>query len=362
MNQQPTVAVLTEIFHKDSCVHFGSIHDFCEELANYSMQHQLIFYVTSLSMYLKNEKSGYRWIDGEWRETEVPPANVIYNRLHSRKAEHSYLFEQLIEQLKNEHVLMFNHRFLHKWEVHQYLASHSYLHPYLPKTELFRNKQTLDSVVERFPVVFIKPIHGSQGRHIFRIENKETGFLLDYSTSMKDAVQQYASTSELFAALKERLKSAAIIQQGIDMQTIDGRPIDFRLLCHRVHDSEWRVTSAIARMANQEQFVANLARGGEIVPIDNVLQQWYERRKAFQQKMLLKDIAIEVSTILASEAEGLYGEFGIDLAIDREHKPWIIEVNTKPSKQTDMSISKQFIRPSAKAIIDYCLSLIDEKE
>jgi glutathione synthase/RimK-type ligase-like ATP-grasp enzyme len=362
MNHPQAIAVMTEIFHTDSHVHFGSVHEFCKELAEYSKQRHLTLYVTSLSMYLENERAGYQWINGEWTKTEVPPAKVIYNRIHSRKTELTSLFERLIQKLEDEHVLMFNHRFLHKWEVHEYLRNHPYLHPYLPKTELFTKKQLLDDFLEQFPVVFIKPIYGSQGRHILRIEKTEGEFRLDYSTFMKDMMQQYPSTSALFAVLRERIKLASIIQQGIALQTMEGRPVDFRLSCHRIHDSEWRVTSAIARVAHQEQFVANLARGGEIVSIDTVLQQWYERNKAFQQKMLLKEIALETASVLANEADGLYGEFGIDLAIDQENKPWIIEVNTKPSKQTDMAMSNRLIRPSAKAIIDYCLSLIEQKE
>jgi glutathione synthase/RimK-type ligase-like ATP-grasp enzyme len=362
MNHPQAIAVMTEIFHTDSHVHFGSIHEFCKELAEYSKQHHLALYVTSLSMYLENEQVGYQWINGEWTKTEVPPAKVIYNRIHSRKAECSCLFERLIHKLKDEHVLLFNRRFLHKWEVYEYLMNHPYLHPYLPKTELFTKKQLLDDFLEQFPVVFIKPIHGSQGRHIFRIKKTESEFLLDYSTFMKDMMQHYPSTSALFTVLKERIKMAAIIQQGIAIQTMEGRPVDFRLLCHRIHDSEWRVTSAVARIAQQEQFVANLARGGEIVSIDAVLHEWYERNRASQQKMLLKEIALETASVLASEADGLYGEFGIDLAIDQENKPWIIEVNTKPSKQTDTAMSNRLIRPSAKAIIDYCLSLIEQKE
>ncbi|GCD83893.1 YheC/YheD family protein [Parageobacillus thermoglucosidasius] len=363
MNHPHSIAVMTEIAQTtDSHVSFGSIHEFCKELAEYSKQHHLTLYVTSLPMYLENEKIGYQWINGEWTKTEVPPAKVIYNRIHSRKAEYSRLFERLIRKLEDEHVLMFNHRFLHKWEVHEHLLNHAHLHPYLPKTELFAHKQTLDHFLEQFPVIFIKPVHGSQGRHIFRIEKTGNDFLLDSSILTKEMVRQYASTSSLFAALKERIKSAAIIQQGIAIQTMDGRPVDFRLSCHRIYGGEWRVTSAVARIAQQEQFVSNLARGGEIVSIDTVLRQWYGRNKAFWLKTLLKEIALETASILASEADGLYGEFGIDIAIDQENKPWIIEVNTKPSKQTDAAMPNVLIRPSAKAIIDYCLFLIEQKE
>ncbi|WP_199426292.1 YheC/YheD family endospore coat-associated protein [Thermaerobacillus caldiproteolyticus] len=362
MNHPHVIAVLTEIFHTESGVHFGSIHEFCQELAYYSQKQQVMLYVTSLPMYLENDRQGYCWIDGKWQQISVPRAHVIYNRIHSRKTEHSCLFEQLVKKVKDEHIPMFNHRFLHKWEVHQLLSNYHYLQPYLPKTELLTTKTILDDFLEQFPVAFIKPIHGSQGRNIFRIEKTETDFRLDYSTFTKDMVQQYSSTCSLFFSLKERIKYPVIIQQGLSLKTVQRRPVDFRLLCHRIHGSQWQVTSAIARIAQEGQFVANIARGGDIVPLSSLLRQFYDKKTASLQKNFLKELALEVANALANEADGLYGEFGIDLALDHDGKPWIIEVNTKPSKQADTSTATQAIRPSAKAIIHYCLSLNKQKK
>jgi glutathione synthase/RimK-type ligase-like ATP-grasp enzyme len=362
MKTPPSIAVLTEIFNINNDVHFGSIHDFCQELAEYGQRQNAVVYVTSLPMYMENEQLGYQWMNGKWLKTDVPRANVIYNRIHSRKTEHSCLFAQFVKKLEDEHIPMFNHRFLNKWDVHRLLSQHDYLQPYLPKTELLVTKQTFEQFLEQFTTVFIKPIHGSQGRHIFRIEKNETGYRLDYSTFIKEMEKFYPSISSLFLSLKERIKQCVIIQEGVAVKTYKNRPIDFRLLCHRVHDSQWQVTSSLARIAHEEQFVANIARGGEIVPIDTILRQLYDRSTAISQKNFLKELALEIATALASEADGLYGEFGIDLALDHDEKPWIIEVNMKPSKHVDMTCSNKSIRPSAKAIINYCLSFIHSKK
>ncbi|AMX84472.1 alpha-L-glutamate ligase [Geobacillus subterraneus] len=358
MSKQRTVAVLTEIKETSEQTSFRSIHRFCEELAQYGKERGLFFYVTSPSLYL--QRTGYQWIDGEWAKRDVPPADVVYNRLHSRQSEHSPLFAELLIRLAEEGGAMFNRRFLHKWEVYRLFERHEYLHPHLPKTALWSSEDVLESFLGAFPSVFLKPIHGSQGRGIFCLERSDGGIRLRHSTSASAAI--YSSTDTLASALRRRTKLPMIVQQGLELRTLDGRPVDFRLLCHRVRNNHWRVTSAVARVAPPDQFVANLARGGELMAINAVLRKWHTASDAFHQKQLLKEIAIEAATVLAFEAEGLYGEFGIDLAIDVHGQPWIIEVNTKPSKQTETTAASQTVRPSAKAIIDYCLTLIEEKE
>ncbi|MED4269902.1 YheC/YheD family protein [Geobacillus stearothermophilus] len=358
MSNQRTIAVLTEIKEDRERASFGSIHLFCEELVKYGETHSLFVYVTSPSLYLQH--TGYRLTGSEWIKGGVPRANVVYNRLHSRKSEYAPAFQQLLARLDEEDGAMFNRRFLHKWEVHRYLERHEYLHPYLPKTALWDGQGSLEAFLAAFPSVFLKPVHGSQGRGIFRIECTDEGICLRRSTSSSSAL--YRSVAAAVSALQPQIRTPMIIQQGLELQTLDGRPVDFRLLCHRIRHNDWRVTSAVARAAPPEQFVANLARGGVLMAVNDVLRKWYTRADVFQQKQLLKEIALESAAVLASEAEGLYGEFGVDLAIDVHGRPWIIEVNTKPSKQAEMTFSQQTVRPSAKAVIDYCLTLMEEKE
>lgn len=162
MSNQRTVAVLTEIKEDRERASFGSIHLFCEELAKYGETHGLFVYVTSPSLYLQH--TGYRLTGSEWIKGDVPRANVVYNRLHSRKSEYAPAFQQLLARLDEEDGAMFNRRFLHKWEVHRYLERHEYLHPYLPKTALWDGQDSLEAFLAAFPSVFLKPVHGSQGR------------------------------------------------------------------------------------------------------------------------------------------------------------------------------------------------------
>ncbi|BBW97312.1 YheC/YheD family protein [Geobacillus sp. FSL W8-0032] len=359
MEKQPTMAVLTEIKDKNEQARFGSIHRFCEELEQYGSERGLFVYVTSPSLYL--QRLGYQRSNGAWSKQDVPPANVIYNRLHSRSSEHSPAFAELLTRLAEEGGVMFNRRFLHKWEVHGYIERHRHLRPYLPKTSLWNDPGELEAFLSAFPAVFLKPIHGSQGRGILRLERQNGGIGLRRSTAAASATIDQP-IDVFVSALWQQTTAPMIIQQGLELRSLDSRPVDFRFLCHRTRHNAWRVTSAVARAASPDQFVANLARGGELLAVNAVLQEWYPKSVAFQQKQLLKEIALEAAAALALEADGMYGELGIDLAVDIHDHPWIIEVNSKPSKHVEMVPAAKTIRPSAKAIVNYSLTLIEEKE
>lgn len=135
--------------------------------------------------------------------------------------------------------------------------------------------------------------------------------------------------------------------------TYNHRALDFRLLCNRNNQGSWKIASAVARVSGKEQFVSNIARGGELLSVDDVLLPFFNDKKAKELKHFLIELALEVAEIVGQEIHGIYGELGVDLAIDTNGHPWLIEVNTKPSKDLDSERKNLVIRPSARGIIEY---------
>ncbi|WP_246938886.1 YheC/YheD family protein [Bacillus pinisoli] len=354
------VGLLTEVRETESGPHFGSIHDFAKELAVYCTQNHVLFYVFSLRavhMDLLNIQ-GYTWNGETWQQCTVPTPHVVHNRIHSRKRERSESAESLFLNLKEKQIPFFNDHFLNKWETHQHLVQHEHLLPYLPETELLLTLDLLEKFVVTHDMVFIKPIHGSQGKKIIRIENKDNEYYLDYTTFQSDMEKKYDHIRDLFKAIRPRLaKQTSIIQQGIPLLTYEGRVLDFRFLCHMNHMNQWKVTSAVARISSPSEFVSNLARGGEIYKVGKVLKELLDTKTALDVNKMLHELALEVASSIGQSEEGLFGELGIDLALDHKGRPWIIEVNTKPSKDLDSTAPFLYVRPSAKAVIQYCLYL-----
>ncbi|WP_210611347.1 YheC/YheD family protein [Priestia flexa] len=347
----PVICVVTEI--KSSLDLFGSITTFCEEFASLSDSENCFFYVSTLDDLLQGTKKGYTFQRNSWILQDVPLPNVIHNRIHNRKTENAVKFQELTIQAMDNEIPFFNAHYLNKWKVFERLSQTVHLNTYLPDTYQLRSKQDLLDALSSYQTIFLKPIHGSQGKHIFKIAQVDAQYQLDYTTVGHEFKKEYDSPHDIFETLFHTLKKQGfIIQEGINLQTYKGCPFDFRILCHKQSHAKWKVTSIVTRVSQKGFFVSNVARGGEIYSPKHILTSLYDEHTAKHIIALLKEIALEICVNLPFQDE-TYAEFGIDLAIDANGQPWIIEVNTKPSKQSDEA--SQTIRPSTKALMNYCL-------
>lgn len=353
----PFIGLLTDLqIDEENEPDFRSVHAFCEELHHGISGRGGFFSVFSLQDLSNEFIKGYYFKDGKWVLGELPIPSVIYNRIHSRKLEYQDLFLQFYEQVVSMDIPFFNHRFLSKWEVYSLLIKEEYMHPYIPKTKIF-SKESLREFINKYDTVFVKPIHGSQGRNIIKIKKEEDYFSIQSSVMpasdnsvKKDTIE--AVLQHLKKILHNRIY---IIQQGIPLADYQSRPMDFRVLCHKNVQNLWEVTSLIARISGEKQFVSNIARGGEIMKPLSALSAFFNKENSLDVISLMKELSVEASSILSSHSAGITGELGVDIGIDINGKLWLIEVNSKPSKNFEDHGLK--IRPSAKAIINFGTSL-----
>jgi glutathione synthase/RimK-type ligase-like ATP-grasp enzyme len=126
------------------------------------------FYVFSYKDLTAQNVSGYYFENGKWIFSKLPQPDVIYNRIHSRKIERISSFKDFRKVLEKLNIPFFNDRFLSKWEVYEKLMLKENIHPYMPETRIY-TLENLKELIEKFNMVFIKPIHGSQGRDIIKL-------------------------------------------------------------------------------------------------------------------------------------------------------------------------------------------------
>lgn len=331
---------------------FPQMESFCNEFARYCMKQHALFYVFSKQTW--DNHSGYYVTNEEWKQMKLPKPTAIYNRIHSRLYEKSGEIQQLFQTFQQLRIPFYNDHFLNKWEVYDILSAYPFLSPYVPETKLMNGFSTLSDMAATHNVVFIKPVHGSLGKGIFRITRRSDKlFILEHS-SMQEQMK-FSSLETLYSSLRERLLSQRyIIQQGISLLTDHNRPVDFRLLCHRNEQDKWDVISAVARISEKQQFVSNIAKGGEMKNFHSFLAEQFAKEQAYHIRIALYELAIEVATLLGKNIDGYFAELGVDLAVDTNGKPWLLEVNTKPSKLEEQ---KSTIRPSTKAIVQHCIYL-----
>lgn len=353
---QPVIALLTEI-KEENGPDFGKVHSFCEELHQGISESGGSFYVFSLKGFSEEGVEGFYYDDDdeEWKKKIFPFPAVIYNRVSSRRTEISKGFQGFLNKLNALGIKIFNHRFLSKWEIHEILMKEDHLHPFIPETHLY-SESLLESMLNQHGELYIKPVHGSQGRHIIQLVRADGNIYASLSSLPSKDLPASRTVPELARTIAPMVeKRLCILQQGLQLSELNGRRMDFRVLCHKNAQQFWKVTSIVARVSAEQYFVSNIARGGEVMKPGRTLALIFGKEQAMHQLALMKELALETAEVISRNAEGLTGELGIDIGIDIQGNLWLIEANSKPSKNFEERNSK--IRPSTKAIIDHCYGL-----
>ncbi|WP_052948850.1 YheC/YheD family protein [Mesobacillus campisalis] len=355
----PIMAVLTEIEYEPGMEpSFGSIHDFCFELQELFTSSGWFFYVFSLKGFAKNGITGLYHNGSRWTKAKMPFPDLVYNRIHSRRSESGQTFIDFVKIMSESHIPVFNRRFLNKWEVHQWLYASKKLQRFLPESCVY-SRHSLQLMAESHEVLFLKPINGSRGRDIIRIQRQ--GSTCHVSLSSRNGIESLTTCQkeELHAILKGYLKKQLyLLQQGLPLLRMDKRSVDFRILCNRSSMHDWRVTSTVARLSAQGHFAANLAVGGDTIHPLRILRNFFGEAQSTSRLDMIRELALEAANCTADSSGDLFAELGIDVGIDDNGHPWIIEVNSKPSKNDH--IGKNSCRPSAKAIAEYAQILLSE--
>lgn len=340
---------------------FGSMAAFIQEMARYCKKSHVIFYVMPLHLQHAEQIdmfNGYLYINNRWVKKELPLPDVIHNRIASRKLEKSETTTHLFAFLQKQRIPIFNERFLNKWEVFNAFKEETVLIPHLPNTTLYRKASDLDTMLQKHPVIYVKPINGSLGQKIMRITQNNGKFTLQFSHAVNIQANEYTLLALLRTVIPIVKKEPYIIQQGIPSLMYHDRHTDFRVLCNKDKTGKWQVSSIVARCSPHGQIVSNLAKGGTLHRPEQILNLRYNKRETEACLKFCNELALHCAHTIERHFHGIYGELGIDLIVDENGKPWIIEANTKPSK-TDETNMTETIRPSTKALIQFAKFLYD---
>lgn len=339
---------------------FGAMTTFCKELTDACGRFgAMVCFFPPKEMHANAQSiAAYSYAGGSWSKKSFPIPNVIYNRLTSRKYENLPNVQQFMKDVKSRHgTVIFNEKYLNKTEVFEALRKDSALHSYLPESHLFKNFQQLKSMASRYNALFLKPITGSLGNGIIRIRREGDETYTTHATSLAGVRRQtYPSLLAVFQSISGKLKTQRYqIQQGLDLITTEGNPIDFRALVQRGETGQWEITSIVGRIAGAQHFVSNLARGGSLSTVPEALTKAsfsLQTRTAIIKR--LRKASLDIAKGIETQIPFHFGELGIDLAVDRSGRVWLLEVNSKPSKDDNTALNNdKKIRPSVRQLVKY---------
>jgi glutathione synthase/RimK-type ligase-like ATP-grasp enzyme len=337
---------------------FGDITMFCRELTDACLSQGAYVYFFTPDAIESSLSTVEGWVYTKgWHRLTLPAPDVVNNRLTSRKLENDPIVQQFMKEIKQRYGShVFNEKFLDKSEVFDALKKDDSLKKYLPESHFLQSFARLKSMCSRYSTVFLKPIRGSLGKGIIRLSRiGPENWQASYATVSGTKRQTFTSLANLFTSIAGKMKTVRyLIQEGLQLIEIGGRPVDYRALAQKNASGKWAITSIVSRTAGTDHFVSNLARGGtlstvkESVAKSNLPVQFRGDASSRLQRAAL-DIAHGVDTYIPAH----FGELGIDLALDTSGRVWLLEVNSKPSKNDNTPLNEGKIRPSVRMMIQY---------
>ena len=334
---------------------FGPMTNFLEECSKAGRKHGIQVAVLSPNALNIEKRQMQTWIyqENKWMKAILPLPDVIYNRITSRRVEAKKDLQKKLNILRSFYrIPIFNETFLDKLQVHRLLSTDPKTAHMLPETYIF-HKQQLKKMLSQYPILYLKPTNGSLGKGIIRLVRKPYQIFYQSSIANGTITLKFRTMAECLKAVTERIgRQSYIIQRGLNLATFGGRQLDFRVLAQKNRWGTWSITSMVARIANHQHIVSNLARGGTIRKASDVINELNLSKKPTSQE--LRSTALTIAQSFDRLAEGHFAELGIDLALDKRGKIWLIEINSKPSKTDDSVINPTLsTRPSVTRLMNY---------
>ena len=273
-------------------------------------------------------------LDG-WKSIEVPIPNVIYDRLPNRKSERQEEQRQVKARLQSEYLIpWYNPGFFNKLDINERLQQEESILQYLPETQPFTSFSAIERMLADYGHVYIKPINGSLGLGIHQViyDKHEHAYYCRYrdyktdSNKLRKFPTLEALMTHVFAGKK---LNRLLVQQGIHLLRKVQRPIDFRVHTNKDENGNWNVTAIAGKIAGTGSVTTHVKNGGEVKSINEIFEDKNEQVQAVDK---LEKAAIALSKAIDEQIEGIIGEIGFDLGLDREGNVWLFEANSKPGR------------------------------
>ncbi|MCK9857533.1 YheC/YheD family protein [Paenibacillus sp. ATY16] len=215
-----------------------------------------------------------------------------------------------------------------KWEKTNVLLHSPALREYIPLTKLF-SKENLQLMLEEYGMVYVKPVNGTFGKGVMRVEQLKPA-AKGYKYQLNTTIRTFPTLELLHQSLVKKIKSRRyLVQRGIHLLRHNNRRFDIRVMVQRNENNHWEATGIIGRLAHPGKVVTNYHNGGTPMSFERLMSNHQSPTQKMIYAMRLKQISLDIAKELEKHYPGIK-ELGIDIAVDQQQRPWILEVNTKP--------------------------------
>ncbi|NEW06673.1 YheC/YheD family protein [Paenibacillus sp. SYP-B3998] len=213
-----------------------------------------------------------------------------------------------------------------KWTKTQVLLMNKELSRFVPETRIY-TRDALLSMLKKHKMVYVKPVNGSFGLGVIRVDQINHN---KYRYQAGTVTRSFVNFNDFFVSLnKNKFKKSYLIQQGIHLLTYNKRIFDTRIMVQQGPLKKWESTGYIGRVAHPNKIVTNFHNSGKPLPLELLLGSYLKDEKKKSYILKLKQLGLQIATQYQKNRLG-FKEIGVDIGIDKQFVPWILEVNTAP--------------------------------
>ncbi len=282
---------------------------------------------TPLHVYLKQRKvKGYRLTARGWRRciAAMPRINHdigYYSRKDTlRKVRH-------IKMIRGVEFTAYS--LGNKWTLYRTLMTSESLSPYLIPTFYGDNPRTIDTLLQKYSTIMIKPLNGKGGKGIIRIGRSAVGQTYEFILSghHPKTISHHRYRIELHRIVRN---GRYIIPPWIDFRQHDHRVFDIRVLVQKDRQGMWLTAGSGIREGQHQAITSNLSGGGRAASLTPYLLEQFNEAQVDALQLQVDQMCRELPAFLEHSYGRRFAELGIDLAVNRDGKLYLIEVNIKP--------------------------------
>lgn len=211
----------------------------------------------------------------------------------------------------------------------RFLLDHGEYESFIPETAAM-SKNSLKRMLGKYGMVYVKPNNGTGGFGVMRVNRVKAGSRFRYGYHLGNQAAEFPTYEALFQSMSRKMgKRTHLVQKGIHMLKVRGRPFDIRVMVQKNEKGKWEQTGMIGRLAHPKKAVTNFHSGGTPLPVGELLKPHLESNGRRQLIQRLKDLGVGIAASMEIGFPYLK-EVGVDVGLDQNSKPWVFEVNTRP--------------------------------
>ncbi len=214
-----------------------------------------------------------------------------------------------------------------KLKVCRYLEDNGATRRYVPDTVSF-GLANMRRMAERHGSLYIKPDVGSLGIGIRKLKKTSSGYTLKETASRSQTTRKFDTVEGAFRHISSRKSDKLIVQQGISLDKVNGKPYDIRVMVQRKPGGAWNCTGIIVKVGGVGRIVTNYYQGGSVLTLRKLHDRLgLDAQEGASREGQLRSAAISIAKTLSARKSGMR-EMGIDFARDRNSRLWVLEVNS----------------------------------